>query len=239
MTALMVGELVLEDGYLRVGGTLIIWQPDYFVHNDDGTIEIWDRDGEVVGRVGEGIYMGGGEYRPDNSLLTEPIPPDIEGPFWLQGGGTRLNLNFSSNLFNLEIINYRDHDYYFMKKKPPLDEITGGKTSITGSMVASYDKERLLKCPHIRVEARPEENKGMVFYTPIWPSDYQARVKDGVLEIIDRDGQLVVRDGEEVTLEGIRVSGLYTEIARQLHEEMPGDCYSVKLIVNGVSRGKK
>ena len=31
MEAELFGELTLEDGYLRVDGTLIIWQPDYFV----------------------------------------------------------------------------------------------------------------------------------------------------------------------------------------------------------------
>jgi hypothetical protein len=87
MDALMVGELTLEDGYLRVNGTLIIWQPDYFVHNNNGTIEIWDRDGMVVGRVGEEIYMGGGEVPtpPEDKFLEEPLPPEIEGPYWLMG----------------------------------------------------------------------------------------------------------------------------------------------------------
>ncbi len=239
MEALMTGELVLEDGYLHVHGTLIIWQPDYFVHNNEGTIEILDREGKVVGRVGEGILMGGGEipFEFVNGLLKEPLLEDCQGPFWLQGEGTRLNLNFSSELFSLEIINFGDHDYYFMKKKPSMEELTGvgTKVTITGRLVASYD-EGLLKCPHIRVDARPGENKGMVQYTPIWPSEYRGRVKDGVLEIIDGDGQVVVQDGDEVSLEGRRIAGVNTEIASRLHQEMPGECYNTKLIVNRVLR---
>jgi hypothetical protein len=95
MLALLVGELKLVDGYLRVGEELIIWQPDYFVHNDNGTIEIWDRDGVVVGRVGEEIYMGGGEIKqpPEDKFLKEPLPDNIDGPFWIQGTETRLNSN--------------------------------------------------------------------------------------------------------------------------------------------------
>jgi hypothetical protein len=88
MEALMVGKLTLEEGYLRVNGTLIIWQPDYFVHNNSGTIEIWDRDGEVVARVGERVSMGGGEITSIehiNKLLKEPLPQDCEGPYWLMG----------------------------------------------------------------------------------------------------------------------------------------------------------
>ena len=94
MEALLTGELELVDGYLRVNESIIIWQPDYFVHNNNGTIEIWDRDGVVVGRVGKEIYMGGGSagtIEQINPTLKEPLPTDIEGPFWLQGGGTRLN----------------------------------------------------------------------------------------------------------------------------------------------------
>jgi len=61
MEALVIGELTLEDCYLRVDQELILWQPDYFVNNNDGTIEILDRNGEVVARVGEEVCMGGGE----------------------------------------------------------------------------------------------------------------------------------------------------------------------------------
>jgi hypothetical protein len=96
MTAALTGELVLEDGYLHVGEDLIIWQPDYFLNSNDGTIEILDREGKVVGRVGEEIYMGGGEIKSIefiNSLIKEPLPQGIDGPFWLQGAETRLNSN--------------------------------------------------------------------------------------------------------------------------------------------------
>ncbi|MBA7617211.1 hypothetical protein ES703_24523 [subsurface metagenome] len=88
MLALLVGELTLDDGYLRVGDSLIIWQPDYFVNNNDGTIEVLDRNGDVVARVGEEVRMGGGEIKPIehiNKLLKEPLPQDCEGPYWLMG----------------------------------------------------------------------------------------------------------------------------------------------------------
>src|SRR4030042_3101780 len=60
MDAQLIGKLELVDGYLKVDGYCIIWLPGYFVHNNDGTIEVWDNEGNVVGRVGEDIYMGGG-----------------------------------------------------------------------------------------------------------------------------------------------------------------------------------
>ncbi len=87
MAALMTGKLVLEDDYLRVNGTLIIWQPDYFLNSNNENIEILGRNGEVVARVGEEVYIGGGEMPLEyvNRIIKEPLPQDCEGPYWLMG----------------------------------------------------------------------------------------------------------------------------------------------------------
>lgn len=94
MAALLEGELTAKDGCLRVDlgdgseSHLVIWQPDYFVNDNEGVIEIWDRNGEAVARVGEEIRMGGGEVRPGEELeqqLREPLPDECEGPYWLMG----------------------------------------------------------------------------------------------------------------------------------------------------------
>ncbi len=92
MLALAIGKLVVKDSCLRVEqddtSTLIIWQPDYFVNNNKGIIEILDRRGQVVARVGEEIQIGGGEVplTPDlQRQLREPIPTQCGGPYWLMG----------------------------------------------------------------------------------------------------------------------------------------------------------
>jgi hypothetical protein len=236
MAAILTGELVLKDGYLCIRDTIIIWQPDYFLNNNNGTIEILDRDGKVVARVGEEVVMGGGgieSLEHVNRMLKEPLPPDCQGPFWLQGGGTRLSLNFSSDLFSLEVILFKDHDFYFMKKKPPLDKAAVLKREITGKFVASYG-ETLLRCPHIHVEAKPAENKGSVQYTTFWPADYQARVENGIFEIIDGSGNVVLRDGENVKIEGRVLSGGVLGTSGQLLEELPGGCFGPYLVVDKV-----
>lgn len=88
MDALLTGELVLEGCYLRVGGNLIIWQPDFFVNNNAGVIEILDREGKVVARVGQAVSVGGGEVESVervNKLIKEPLSGDCLGPYWLMG----------------------------------------------------------------------------------------------------------------------------------------------------------
>jgi hypothetical protein len=237
MEAELFGELTLEDGYLRVDGTLIIWQPDYFVHNNEGTIEILDRNGEVVARVGEEVYMGGGEISSMgfiNSLIKEPLPQDCEGPFWLQGEGTRLSLNFSSELFSLEIIPVKDENICFLQKKPLLDEFATAKKEITGKLIVCYDAY-CLKCPRITVGDMVE------LYLLIWPADCEARTENGVFEIADGSGNIIARDGEEMHLEGFVLYGINTDVTRQMYDELPRGlgCHQPYFIVNKVLGGEE
>lgn len=237
MEARMVGELVLKDGYLRIGESLIIWQPDYFLNSNNGTIEILDRNGEVVARVGEEVVMGGGDIEPleyVNRLIKEPLPEDCQGPFFLQGSGTRLSLNFSSDLFSIEVITSGEDKAYFLKRKPLLDESARQEIALTGSLVASYNGV-LKEYPNIRVEAKPEENKGIVTYTTFWPDDYTARINNGVFEIMDGAGTVVLRDGEEANIAGKVIYG-YSD---QLHNELPGGYSQPYLIVDRLLREKE
>ena len=232
MAALTIGTLELIDGYLRVEGTIIIWQPDYFVHNNDGTIEIWDRDGNVVGRVGEEIYMGGGSAGTldnINPTLKEPLPICTEGSFWLQGGGTRLNLNFNSEFFSLQAIDLGEYNVYFLTRKPALDGLTSQEVTLTGSLLASYN-DVIIQAPHIRVDPKPEENKGSVQYTIFWPDNYSARITDGVFEVLDGEGKVVLRDGEEAEITGKVIYG-YSE---RFYDELPGGFSGPYLIVESV-----
>lgn len=94
MQALLIGELVVQEGCLRVQSgedpVLVIWQADYFLNNHDGTIEILDESGKVVAQVGETVYMGGGEVpftAELESSLREPIPEGCAKSHyvWLMG----------------------------------------------------------------------------------------------------------------------------------------------------------
>jgi len=90
MEALIVGNLEVVDGCLRIVGDndshLVIWQTDHFLNDNNGTLEIWDRDGKAVAVVGEPIAMGGGEGRPpQDHILKEALPDACTGPFWYMG----------------------------------------------------------------------------------------------------------------------------------------------------------
>ncbi len=88
MMALAVGPLREQDGCLRIGNDLIIWQPDYFLNDNHGRVEILNREGKVVARVGEKTRLSGGEVPLNADLeqqLREPIPSACHGPYWLMG----------------------------------------------------------------------------------------------------------------------------------------------------------
>jgi hypothetical protein len=95
MAALLEGTLIVEQGCLRVQPAwegpsyLVIWQPDYYLTDTAGALEILDRSGAVVARVGEPIRMGGGETSAGvaelSPQLVAPIPPECGGPYWIMG----------------------------------------------------------------------------------------------------------------------------------------------------------
>ncbi|MDY6911118.1 MAG: hypothetical protein SVM79_01985 [Chloroflexota bacterium] len=235
MTAMLTGELVLEDGFLRVRasdddeGNLIIWQTDYFLHSNEGVIEILDRNGQVVGRVGEEVCMGGGEVSMTASFerqLREPLPEHCEGPYWLQGGGMRLSLNYSSDLFTLEVLSSDDRTLHFLRKKPVLDDWTASmEETFYGELVRLRGRFMAIRKAYDPMNPKPATYvpSGTAFI-PLWPPDYQARIQNGKFEIMDGSGQVVAREGEKVRLEGGKLKGWSSENYRQLYHELPCGC---------------
>lgn len=94
MEALLTANLIVENGCLFAQSpepgdekVLIIWEPGYFLHDDEGILKILDQNGDVVATEGELMYMGGGfggDPQPDQ--LMAPIPDDCSGAdYWYMG----------------------------------------------------------------------------------------------------------------------------------------------------------
>lgn len=73
-------------------------------------------------------------------------------------------------------------------------------------------------------------------YTTFWPAEYKARVENGIFEILDGAGNVILHDGEEITIEGGVLYGANSDITRQLLDELPGGCNQPYLIVNKILR---
>lgn len=92
MTALLIGDLLVEEGCLRIRdiytgeSRLVIWQADYFLTDNDGVLTILDETGAVVAQVGERVFLGGGEQpSPNEAELRQPLPDSCGGPYWRMG----------------------------------------------------------------------------------------------------------------------------------------------------------
>ncbi len=87
MMALAEGILIEENGCLRLdslsGPTRpIVWPNQQTLRiGADGVLEVVNKDGEVGGRVGAAIRMGGGEGALPEGLTL----PNCPGPYWIAG----------------------------------------------------------------------------------------------------------------------------------------------------------
>jgi len=235
MALLSVGDLTVRDDYLYVGNGLVIWQPDYFLSSEDGKAVVLDREGKVVAREGQEVVMGGGGVPLEqvNKMLKEPLPSGLAGPFHLQAStGTRLSLNFDSQLFGLEVVSSDERKFYFLTVKPQLDRAAVEDVVVTGVCSSGTPK---MPTRNLILFGEPVGDKSPLQYTVFWPEGYSARVSGGTFEILDSSGNIVVRDGDKMRVEGRVMYGATTGIPWQLHDELPGGCFQPYLIVDKIS----
>jgi len=230
MEAQLIGELVLVDGCLRIDsihGTeslLPIWPPEFGLAAEGDEIQVLDGEGQVVARVGEEVYMGGGGGSATGlaGCVREQLPAACSGPYWIVGDGVRPNLRRDSDLFTLEVVETPARSFFLLHKEPVLDGWIEGESQTSGKLVL-WDYDR---CPRLFNE------NGLGDYLPLWPPGYGATEEDGVIAIVDGSGQVVARVGDEVVLGGGPIPHSWdSEEYRRLYHELPGDCYPPYWIV--------
>lgn len=230
MEAELVGALVIRSNCFWIESLyddkryLPIWPPGFSVGSENQTPVIQDSTGQIVGRVGEEIYMGGG-MGSENAMpecVREQLPADCAGPYWVVGDGVRLNIRNESTLIELELITTPDRNAILLHQKPTLVEWAEGSAIISG-ILKLYHPQR---CPRIQSES------GITDYLPIWPAEYSLQITDGVVEIRNGSGGVIAREGEEVLVHGAPVPSSWdSEQFRQLKRDIPGDCFGPYWIV--------
>ena len=98
-SALAQGELILDNGYLRLKpslvldktsrGLLIIWPPGSTWQIENDQVQVINPAGKSIARVGETLRVGGGEISAEIvAKYTGQAPPDgCESPYWLAAPG--------------------------------------------------------------------------------------------------------------------------------------------------------
>lgn len=96
MNALLVGELVLVDGCLRVDDNdpdidnyLLVWPYGFSLSTEGDVIQVIDDKGQPVARVGDRVKIGGGEcVKPCEHIAkySADLPSNrCSGPYWIVG----------------------------------------------------------------------------------------------------------------------------------------------------------
>jgi hypothetical protein len=95
MTALLEGELVLEDGCLRVNydddydNYLLVWPYGFSLSTEGDVIQVIDDTGQPIARVGDRVKIGGGEcIKPCEHIAkySAELPSSrCSGPYWIVG----------------------------------------------------------------------------------------------------------------------------------------------------------
>ena len=101
MQALLIGPLVTRNDCLRIdsrhGETsyLPIWPPDYGLKIEGNIVNVVDGTGRTLVRVGQAVYMGGGEIHSLEGIAAidaqtkQAVAERCGGPYWIVGEGTR------------------------------------------------------------------------------------------------------------------------------------------------------
>jgi hypothetical protein len=231
MQAEMVGQLVLVGGCLRLESIyddtsyLPVWPPEFALSSGDDGINVLDGTGQVVARVGEEIYMGGGEGSASvmAKCVRQQLPVTCTGPYWIVGEGVRPNLRRDSDVFSMEIISMDDRSFFLFHKKAVLDDWVERDASLTGELVL-WDYSRCL---------RIVSDSGLGDYLPLWPAGYTVRVTGDEVEILDSLGQVFARVGQQVRLDGGDIPVVWDlEPYQSLLNELPRDCHGPYWIVS-------
>jgi hypothetical protein len=231
MEAELVGNLVLEDGCLKIESIygnqsyLPIWPPEFTLSLDSDETEILDGDDVVVGRVGEEIYMGGGtgSLNSLSDCVRQQLPGYCDDPIWVVGDGVRPNIQSDSEFVQIEVISTTESTGFLITKKALLDEWVEETSTISG-ILSMYTPQR---CPRIQSES------GITDYLPIWPPEYSLHFKDGKVEVVDGNGKVIASEGSDLLVNGGSIPHSWdSEAYRQLYYDVPGDCFGPYWIVS-------
>jgi len=234
MEAELVGELMLVNDCLRIKSVfngesyLPVWPPGFSSGDDEGEIVICDNEGHIVGRVGREIFMGGGEVSGDRlEQYLEPAALDTcEGPYWIVGQGVRLNIPDHPTLVDLSVIEYQEGRLVLPLQNEGL--IKWVKTTRLSTFGGILSASTSATCPRLRSES------GLQDYAVIWPAGYQLQVVQGEIQILNKGGNVVAKEGDKLVLVGeILAPSRHNDLYEKLVDQLPGDCWQPFFVVGG------
>ena len=184
-TADAVGVLELDGQCLRLKRssdapyTTVIWPPGFTSHAHRGVIQVRNGAGRIIAQVGDRI-AGGGSY---GDSAYEGCPGDT----------------FAIN--SIEVL--PDVKVYFPRQDGSL-ATDKGMERFVGNLV--LDKE----CLRVDSVIRDRDHASLPKERPllIWPDSFTLNLDDDVVELVDENGRVIARAGDDVQFGAISLSYL-------------------------------
>jgi hypothetical protein len=191
MTALMEGQLIEENGCLRIAGQagdasfLILWPFDSDLQLAGEGIEILNGSGEVIARVGQALRLAGGAMESttamagfDEQILGLPLPA-CPGPYWVAGP---LETLASQSVPDITVSPYASEGRMLalLIEQSRASQVEG---TISGELIV--DDQGCLRVGD---------------YTILWPPG--AYLRENPLRLFDAQGTLLAQLGDAAELDG-------------------------------------
>jgi len=209
-----VGDLVLENGCLRLSGVtymsagdnfLLIWDARFSTRTEQGIVHVIDSiTGEVLASTGDYIMVGnnGGDII---NPTKKPIPDECHGPYLIVG----------DILKKVDKPSLRAHF-------PQAMEIQGGswETTLKGKLVLENG------CLRISIMENAVEGESFLL---IWDLRFSTHTEQGTVQVVDSNtGKALLSVGDFVSIDGrvIEAPG-WVRLKDSVPDECPGPYFHV------------
>jgi hypothetical protein len=200
LDSLTRGILAVEDNYIRIRtidlpgapldsssiSMLAIWPNGYTLDTKGPKIQILNRENQPVAVIGDYIYAGGSggwteaevSKEKFNSILSQPLPENAHGPFWVVGPQDS----------PMELLRGLFYNRNILPDTP--------NTVFEGTLNIEKGSKGYLSI---------ELDNG-IKVLPLWPSGYTYQISNYTLTILDNQGKSLAAVGEKIKISGFELS---------------------------------
>ena len=200
-----MGELVLENGCLRVLGNpalshkeqfvpsfLPIWPDGFSWKRTETSVAVVDRSGREAAQVGDYVRLSGDGVHSESfraGQIAKTLSDACEGPYYLVGDDVT-----AIELDELQVVPVGSSDIYFRRHNT---EVRGFTPVAEPAYAYRLPRTLILEDDCILLQDADGER-----YLPEWPAGFTAHLENGVPEVQNGGGRKIASVGERIHTRG-------------------------------------